>query len=80
MLRDASRGEGGEVDAILEGVARLVGGPGPWMDSKEAAEFLRMNHSVFKEMAAKDEIPRHEVRPGRYRYYAPELTEWLLAR
>jgi hypothetical protein len=37
-----------------------------------------MNHSVFKAMAARDEIPRHEVRPNRYRYYAPELTKWLL--
>ena len=50
------------------------------MKTEEAANFLRINHSSFKEMAARDEIPRHEITPNRYRYYAPELTDWLLSR
>jgi hypothetical protein len=50
------------------------------MKAEEAADFLRMNHSSFKEMAGGDEIPGHEITPNRYRYYAPELTDWLLSR
>lgn len=66
--------------SILDEIKRLVSAPNPWLTSEEAAEFLRMNHSEFKALAARGDIPRHELRPNRYRYHAPELTEWLLRR
>ena len=53
----------------------------PWMKAADAADFLGMNRAVFNTLAAAGEIPRHKPGEGAgYRYYAPELTEWLLGR
>ena len=69
-----------ELRALLEGLAVLArsASSGPWMTAKEAADFLRFPRSTFDAMAAAGEIPRHKRGAG-YRYYEPELTEWLLA-
>ena len=55
------------------------------MDAQKAAEFLDMNYSEFRRVSS--QIPRHQLPEGRgqglrprYRYYAPELTEWMLSR
>ncbi len=66
--------------AVVDAIRRLILAPNVWLTSEEAAEFLRMNHSEFKALAAAGKIPRHEIRANRYRYHAPELTEWLLTQ
>jgi hypothetical protein len=50
------------------------------MTAEKAADFLRLNHSEFKRLTAAGELPRRTTTPSRYRYYAPELTDWLLPR
>jgi hypothetical protein len=53
-----------------------------WMNSKRAAAFLDMREDEFKRIAPR--LPRHPIpredgtRTRRFRYYAPELTEYLL--
>ena len=46
------------------------------MDSKEAAEFLRLPYSSFREIAPT--LPRHAVTPQRFVYLRSELLAWLL--
>jgi hypothetical protein len=46
------------------------------MDSKEAAEFLRLPYSSFRETATT--LPRHAVTPQRFVYVRSELLAWLL--
>jgi hypothetical protein len=48
------------------------------MDSREAAEFLRLPYSSFREIAPT--LPRHAVTPQRFVYLRRELLEWLLKR
>jgi hypothetical protein len=48
------------------------------MDSREAAEFLRLPYSSFREIAPT--LPRHAVTPQRFVYLRRELLEWLLER
>jgi hypothetical protein len=50
------------------------------LEAPEAAAFLKLNLSEFKRLAAGGEIPRHKTTDNRYRYYAYELLDWLLAR
>ncbi len=50
------------------------------LEAPEAAAFLKLNLSEFKRLAAAGEIPRHKTTDNRYRYYAYELLDWLLAR
>ncbi len=59
-------------------LAGAVAASRQWMTAKEAAEFLRYPQATFDALAAAEEIPRHKRGAG-YRYFAPELTEWLLA-
>ena len=51
----------------------------PWMNAKEAARFLGYGHGQFGHLASQGHIPRHKPRGAGYRYYAPELTEWMLS-
>jgi hypothetical protein len=55
------------------------------MDAQKAAEFPGMREDEFKRISSQQ--PRHPLPEGRgnglrprYRYYAPELTEWMLGR
>ena len=48
------------------------------MDSKEAAKFLRLPYSSFREIAPM--LPRHAVTPQRFVYLRRELLEWVLER
>ena len=48
------------------------------MDSKEAAEFLRLPYSSFREIAPM--LPHHAVTPQRFVYLRRELLAWLLER
>src|SRR5215204_953316 len=53
----------------------------PWeakavMDAREAAEFLRLPYSSFREIAPK--LPRHAVTPSRFVYLRGELLARLL--
>lgn len=48
------------------------------MDSREAAEFLRLPYSSFREIAPT--LPRHAVTSQRFVYMRKELLEWLLER
>lgn len=80
---DASKLEAGPgkptgLVAALERLAGQMAEQRAWMDSKEAAEFIGMPLDEFKRIAPT--LPRHKITDRRYRYYAPELTEWLLAR
>ena len=48
------------------------------MDSREAAEFLRLPNSSFREIAPT--LPRHAFKPQRFVYLRRELLVWLLER
>ena len=48
------------------------------MDSREAAEFLRLPYSSFREIAPM--LPHHAVTPQRFVYLRRELLAWLLER
>jgi hypothetical protein len=48
------------------------------MDAKEAAEFLRLPYSSFREIAPT--LPRHALTPQRFVYLRRELLVWLLER
>jgi len=48
------------------------------MDSKEAAEFLGLPYTSFREIAPG--LPRHAVTPARFVYLRRELLEWLSQR
>ena len=55
----------------------------PWeakevMDAREAAEFLRLPYSSFREIATT--LPRHAVTSSRFVYLRGELLAWLLER
>lgn len=66
-------------DAMMQ-LAGAVAVNRQWMTAEQAAEFLGINHSEFKRLAAAGEIPRHSVQGRCYRYNAHELTNWLLSR
>jgi len=46
------------------------------MDAREAAVFLRLPYSSFREIAPM--VPRHAVTPQRFVYVRSELLAWLL--
>jgi hypothetical protein len=48
------------------------------MDSREAAEFLRLPYTSFREIAPT--LPRHAVTPQRFVYLRRELLAWLMER
>ena len=48
------------------------------MDSKEAAKFLRLPYSSFREIAPT--LPRHAVKPHWFVYVRRELLAWLAER
>lgn len=71
--------------AAVERLADSMAAGRTWMNSEECAAFLSMNRDEFGKVAKT--IPRHPLppkQPGtvsrRYRYYAPEVTEWLISR
>ena len=64
--------------ATLDRLASQMAEQRAWMDSKEAAEFLGLPLDEFRRLAPT--LPRHKISERRYRYYAPELTEWLLSQ
>lgn len=45
------------------------------MESQEAAKFLKLPYSSFREIAPS--LPRHHVTPSRIVYFRRELLEWL---
>ena len=88
MLRGPGNGEGmGRQiervleEAVLETVERILEEASrskEILDSKEAAEFLRLPYSTFKRIAPS--LPRHPVTEQRFVYHRGELVEWVLAR
>jgi hypothetical protein len=44
------------------------------MSSEEAAEFLGLPYSSFREIAPN--LPRHAITPARFGYLRRELLEW----
>jgi hypothetical protein len=44
------------------------------MDSHQAAEFLSLPYSSFREIATN--LPRHAITPARFGYLRRELLEW----
>ena len=67
--------------AAVDRLAEAIEANRPWMNAKEASEFLGLNRNVFATLAAAGEIPRHKPGEGAgYPYYGPELTESLLGR
>ena len=48
------------------------------MDTKQAADFLRISESEFERMAPR--LPRHAVTERRYIYLRSELLAWLTGR
>lgn len=71
--------------AAIERLADAMAAGRAWMDARQAAEFLGLSYEEFSRIGS--HVPRHQlpsvrgegIRP-RYRYYAPELTDWLLNR
>jgi hypothetical protein len=49
-----------------------------FMSSEEAAEFLGLPYSSFREIAPN--LPRHAITPARFGYLRRELLEWGKAR
>jgi hypothetical protein len=45
-----------------------------FMGSEEAAEFLGLPYSSFREIASS--LPRHAITPARFGYLRRELLEW----
>ncbi len=45
-----------------------------FMSSEEAAEFLGLPYSSFREIAP--DLPRHAITPARFGYLRRELLEW----
>lgn len=45
-----------------------------FMNSEEAAEFLGLPYSSFREIAPN--LPRHAITPARFGYLRRELLEW----
>ena len=45
-----------------------------FMTSEEAAEFLGLPYSSFREIAP--DLPRHAITPARFGYLRRELLEW----
>lgn len=45
-----------------------------FMGSEEAAEFLGLPYSSFREIATN--LPRHAITPARFGYLRRELLEW----
>jgi hypothetical protein len=45
-----------------------------FMNSEEAAEFLGLPYSSFREIAPS--LPRHAITPARFGYLRRELLEW----
>ncbi len=45
-----------------------------FMTSREAAEFLDLPYSSFREIAPS--LPRHAITPARFGYLRRELLEW----
>jgi hypothetical protein len=71
--------------AAIERLADTMAESRAWMDAQKAAEFLGLSYDEFTRISS--QLPRHPLPEGRgnrlrprYRYYAPELTEWILER
>lgn len=87
MIREATSGPGSPTGLLdtLDRLANAMAENRAWMDGKEAARFLGLREDEFSRISA--QLPRHPLpesrgnglRP-RYRYYAPELTKWMLDR
>lgn len=73
-----------EKSDLLERLERIANRavPKEWLTTTEAAEYLNMDPSeVRRRSGDKDgEIPRHPIGERSYRYYLPELRQWLLSR
>jgi excisionase family DNA binding protein len=89
VLQETSNRESGNrvekvlAAAILEKLENLVEDAArsrEVMDTKEAAEFLRLSPSEFRKLAATGVIPRHPLNGKSYRYLRGELLEWLRRR
>ncbi len=90
MIRERQNGTMGPgrptgLVATLEKLAEAMAEGRAWMSPKEAARFLDMREDEFRRISS--QLPRHQLPQGRgeglrprYRYYAPELTEWMLGR
>jgi hypothetical protein len=69
----------------LDKLAEAMAEGRAWMDAHKAAEFLGLTYDEFTRISS--QLPRHPLPDGRglglrprYRYYAPELTDWMLGR
>lgn len=64
----------------VEHMARSLENSREVMNTKEAAEFLRMDISEFRRLSAAGQIPRHQISERRFLYVRSELLSWLLSR
>lgn len=62
----------------LEAMAESAHKSRELMDSREAAEFLRLSYDEFRRLAPN--LPRHPITEKRFRYSRRELLEWALSR
>ena len=70
-----------ELRVLVEKAPALVDALGlsdRWLDAREAAEYLGLTYDQFRAYAPS--MPRHNIGERSYRYYQPELREWLLER
>ena len=54
-----------------------TGSPPEWMTVEEVADYLKLSRSKLYDMAQNGEIPCSKV-AGRWRFYRPEVDEWML--
>jgi len=74
------------VERLAAGAAALAGEhldswPGrEFMDTREAANFLRISQDYFKKPVSEGKIARHAVSERNYVYTHSELLEWVKSR
>lgn len=70
-----------ELRALVERVsvlAEALGLSDRWLTARQGAVYLGLTYDQFRAYAPS--MPRHNVGERSYRYYQPELREWLLER
>ncbi len=89
MLKGAEERKLAEIATVLaeaaESVVRAVElvrqmQPAEWMDSKQAALYLRKSSDAFENVVAQGEIPRHYLTERNTLFSRSELDAWLMDR
>ena len=75
-----------DLEGLVEELRMLVRPrpPSPWLDAREAAEYLRLSPKTVHNMSApsaKNPLPCHRLNGGgEKRFHRDELDEWVRGR